>query len=144
VAVERFRHRRTVVTPAAADQRGSADENARYAEATLHAPLENERLRQDAAQVVRHTLQRDDVAAGHLFGLTQARQRGSSVDGDEAAAARPLRRAAVFRREDAALLAQNLEKVHARLVGRLGGNTVQREVNRRHPRYGHSTPGELR
>ena len=54
--------------------------------------------------------------AVHLLRFPEARQRGMSVDEDQAAAAGALRRAAVLDRHHAAFLAQNFEEMHSRLV----------------------------
>src|SRR5690348_7916209 len=51
---------------------------------------------------------------------------------DSAAAARALRSAAILGRNDAALLAQNFEEVHPRLVGAGGAFSVQSKAELRH------------
>ena len=110
-----------IVGLALLDERRRADDDARDAEAALHAALEDERFADDAPRLLGQAFERDDVVAVHLLRLPQAGQRGPAVDHHEAAAAGAFGRAAVLGRDDAALLAQDLEQVHSRLVGGFGG-----------------------
>src|SRR5215470_2689284 len=132
MTVERLRDRLTVVGLPALDQRCRANDNSRNAEAALRAALEDKRFAERTARRLRQALNRDDVAAVHLFGFAQTRHRRCAVDKHDAAAARPLGRAAVLRRNNAAFLAQHFEEMHAGLVR--GGDPfpVQIEGDRGH------------
>src|SRR5215471_11135800 len=116
MTVERLRDRLTVVGLPALDERRRANDDSRNAEAALCAALEEKRLADRTARRLRQALYCDDVAAVHLFGFAQTRHRRCPVDEHDATAARPLGRAAVLRRNNAAFLAQHFEEMHARLV----------------------------
>src|SRR5439155_13649942 len=73
MAVERFGHHATVRRALLLDERCRADDDARNAEAALHAPFEDERVADRSAHPVRQSLDRHDVAAVRLFRLAQAR-----------------------------------------------------------------------
>jgi hypothetical protein len=117
MAVQRFRDRVAVVRLPAIDQRRRADDDAGDTEAALHAAFEEECLAEHPPRFFGQAFDRNDVAAVHLLGLAKTREGRRSIDHHETAAARPFRRAAVFRRHDAAFLAQHLEELHPRLVG---------------------------
>ncbi|OLC81960.1 MAG: hypothetical protein AUH72_08110 [Acidobacteria bacterium 13_1_40CM_4_65_8] len=118
--VERFGDDAAVRGATMLDERRRADHDAGNAEAALHATFEHERVAEHATRVFRQPFDGDDLATFHLFRFSQARQRRMPVDQHQAAAAGAFGSAAVFGRDDAALLAQDLEEVHARLVRRLG------------------------
>src|SRR4029077_14040014 len=106
MAVERFRDRVAVVRLPAIDQRRRADDDAGDTEAALHAAFEEECFAEPPPRFFGQAFDRDDVAAVHLLGLAETREGRRSIDHHETAAARPFGRAAVFRRRNAALLAQ--------------------------------------
>ena len=111
------------------DERRRADDDAGNAEAALDAALEDERVAHPLADVFRQPFERDHVAALGLLGFSQAGEGRRAVDHDEAAAAGAFGRASVLRRDDAALLAQHLEQVHAGLVRGGGLFPVQSEAD---------------
>src|SRR5688572_20519824 len=120
MSVERLRHGAAIAVLVVLDQRRRAHEDPWNAEAALHPTLEHERFGEDAARLIGKAFERDDIAAVHLFRLAEAGQRRGAIDLHQTAAAGPLRRAAVLRREGAALRAQDLEEVHPGLVMRFG------------------------
>ena len=129
MAVERLGDRTAVAAFTMLDQRRSPNDDPRYTETALHPAFEDERFPDDAARLFRHAFERDNVVPLHLFRLPQARQRRPAVDHHEAAAAGPLGSASVLGADNAALLAQHLEQVHAGLVRGFRGCSVESELN---------------
>jgi hypothetical protein len=132
VAVERLGDRIAVASLAVFDQRRGADDDARDAEAALHAAFEHERVGDDPAGLVRNAVERHDLMPVHLLRLAQARERRASVDHHQTAAAGAFRGAAVLGRGDAAFLPQHLQQVHAGLIGGFGRVSVEGKPKNRH------------
>ena len=110
---------------AALPQHGSgANHDARDTEAALHSAFVHERFAQHLPHIFRDAFERDHIVAFHLFRFPQARQGWPPIHQDRAAAARALGSAAILGRNDAALLAQNFEEVHPRLIGARGAFPV--------------------
>ena len=135
VAIQRFGDRLTIVCPIVLDERCRTDEDSRNAESTLHAALEHERFAEHAPGLVWKPFERAHFVTVHLFGLPQARERRAPIDQHQAASADAFGRTSVLRGENAALLAQHFEEVHARLVGHLGRRAVQGELDCGHSIY---------
>ena len=102
------------------DQRRSADENSRNTESALHGAFEDECFAQGAPRLVGQALHSRHVMTVHLLRLAQAGQRRRPINEDQTAAAGPFRSASVLGGEGAALLPQNLEELHTRLVRGVG------------------------
>jgi hypothetical protein len=79
-----------------------------------------ERFAQHFPHIFRDAFERHYIVAFHLFWFPQARQGGPPVNQDRAAAAGSLGSAAILGRNDPALLTQNFEEVHPRLIGAHG------------------------
>ena len=84
----------------------------------------DKRFAQDAAHLLGHAFQRDNVSAFHVLRFSQTSEHWLAVDQNGAAAARALRSASVFWRDNAALLAQDLKEMHAGFIGNAGRVSV--------------------
>ncbi len=132
VAIQRFRDLFPALRAIALQQPRGADHNPGNAEAALDRAFQQKSFAQHTTHVVGYAFERDHFAPFHVLRLPQARQYGLAVHQNGAAAASAFRRAAVFGRNDFALLAQHFEKVHARLVRHRGRLAVQRKCGLRH------------
>ena len=120
MSIQRLRHLLAIVRAVCCSSPEARITMPGNAEPALHRAFQQERLAQHPAHVLRHAFERDYVAALHVFRLAQAREHRLTVHQHRAAAARAFRSAAVLSRNDVALLAQDFEKVHARLVRHRG------------------------
>ena len=85
--------------------------------AALDRAFLDERVGENLSLRRRDPVQGHDRTAGDLMRLLEAGKGGPTVHQHRAAAADPLRRAAILGRGDAALLPQHLEEVHPLVVG---------------------------
>ena len=127
--VERLGDHRAIAGLSLLHQGRGTHDDARDAEATLDAALEDEGVAHPLAYVLGQAFERHDRAPFGLLRFSQARQGRRAVDQHEAAAAGAFRGAPVLGRDDAALLAQDLEQIHPGLVGGGGLFPVQREAD---------------
>jgi hypothetical protein len=105
-----------VICAALPQERRRPNNDSRNAEAALDATLEREGFTQHLPHLFRKALKRHYVVAFHLFWFAQARQDRLTIHQDRAAAAGALWSAPILGGNDAALLAQDIEKLHAWLV----------------------------
>src|SRR5262249_23956589 len=110
ISVDRFGDLLAARGRVGVDEVLGAQGEARRAEAALDARGGDERKSQQIAVVLGDALERDDGAAVRPFSGHRARNLGVAIDERKAAAALPLRLAAVLRGQDAALAPQHLEQ----------------------------------
>src|ERR1700731_1297722 len=106
----------TIVRASLTQHGRRTNDDSGYAEAALHSTFEHEGFAQHISHFFRNAFERHDIAAFHLFRVPQTGQHGPPVYQHRAAAAGAFRGAAILGRDDAALLAQDFQEVHSRLV----------------------------
>src|ERR1700730_1317919 len=126
---ERSRHSLAVLRRTLPHEQRGTHDNPGDAKAALDSPFEHEGFAQHTAHLLRGALERDHLAALHLFRPAQASEYRPPVDLDGAAAAGALRSTAVLGRNDPALLTQYIEEVHSGLERADDRFSVQTKTN---------------
>jgi hypothetical protein len=99
--------------------RRRTDDNPGNTEPALYAAFEHKCLTQHVPQLFGEALKRHHVPALCLFRFSQAGKNGAAIDKDRAATAGAFGGATILWRNNAALLTEEFQHVHAWLVGSL-------------------------
>src|SRR5690349_11720230 len=131
VSIERLGNRLPARCLAVLQQGTGSHDDSGYAKATLNPALQHESLAQNPAHLFRNALQGRDLVPFQLVRLTQAGERRSPVDQNQAAAAGSFRSAPILGGNNATLFSQKLQDVHPTLVRDRDRLSVQDEVGSR-------------